>query len=302
MTLEEQLAMATNTVAVNQQTGEVMETPVTTAEVQVVNQAPVNQAQMQAEAQVVQPTQTVIQQPIQMATVAELQPAMVQQPMQAAPVQMTNSDNGVQTIQLGQQVNTKHINVLKKLGVGEKVRFSLLNNEAGIVKFHYLDGMGKFACFSTDQHLGSCCRDLGEPKIRYYLPILLYPTMPNDPRVIIPGAKAELRVLSIWDGATYNAIAESVISVGHTNLDFIATGTDTFGRLDVRQQPDTFKQQFAGDIQTAMQTWEQYKATVPSLLRKNMDETTYMNTKNQAMNSQATYNNYNNYQNYNGII
>lgn len=288
MNLEEQLKMATSTVAVNAQTGEVSE-PIT---MQVVNPA-----QIQAEAQVVQPTQTMIQP--QLASVTELQ-----MPQQVAVQPQIAETSGVQTIQLGQQVNTKPINLLKKLSIGEKVRFTILPGDINVIKYHFSETIGKIACFSTDQHLGACCRDLGQPKVKFCLPILVYPTMPNDARTIIPNAKAELRILSLWDENTYNTICECVIRNQGKSVDFIATGQDNFGRLDVRDEQTSFAAQFGTDINQAVATYNTYKATVPALIRKNMDEQSYAHVISQVSNNGANYNNSyrGGYQNYNGIM
>ena len=326
MTLEEQLQMATNTSTVAG--AAVNETQVMTNNNQVMTNN--NQAQIQAQAQVVQPTMTAVapmeqavpSAPVQMAAIEELNPNNLVLNMPASTVvptytqfgsanqpapQIATTDNGVQMIQLGQTVNTRHINLLKKLGIGEKIRFGLISRDTGLLKFHYADGLGKFACFSTNTHAAACCQDHGEPKIRYYLPVIVYPTMPNEPRTLIPNAHAELKVLSIWDAATYELIAEAFKMQNGIDMDFIATGADNFGRLNIVQQPDCYKSQYMADIQNALQTWNEYKSTVRALIRKNMDEKTYLNAKMQAMNSQANYNggyngygnNYNNYNNYN---
>lgn len=297
MTLEEQLQMATSTTTAEVQTMSVpTNTPVQTTQTVAQPAAPM------AQQAPVQTTVTTQAPPVQMASVSELQP------IQQAPVQAPQIDvnNGVQTIQLGQQVNVKPLNLLRKLGVGEKIRFTILPGDVHFIKYHYTENMGKFACFSTDDHLGRCCIENGNYKHKFCLPILVYPTMPNDPKVIIPNARAELRILSLWDDTTYNVIVEAVTRNPGTPVDFVATATDTYGRLDVREDVGvSYANQFNQSIQEAINTYNIYKATVPALIRKNMDEATYANASrvnNQVNNNPANYNNRGGYQNYNGVI
>ena len=288
MTLEEQLAMATSTVAETVQPTPVAQ-PVVEPVQTTVTTAPITQ-----------PIPQVV--PVQPTMTTPVMPAAPTQPIQAAP--QISTENGVQTIQLGQIVNTNKINLLRKLNIGDRVRFSLLNTtDISFIEMHYSEDMGKFACFSTDQQLGQCCKDLGKPKARYTMPILVYPTMPQDTNTVIPGAHAELRVLSIWDAATYDFIAQEVISANGAPIDFIATGADNFGRLSVRSDRNSFMPNFTTDFQAATQTWSQYKDTVPTLVRKNMDANTYNHIKAQAANSNNYNNTYPNYNgNYNGIM
>lgn len=292
MTLEEQLQMATGTTTItnaNDNQGQIGTTTVNT----------------QSEAQVVQPTTTTtVQQPV--ATQQPVQMASVEELHQATP--QIDINNGVQTIQLGQEVNTKPINLLRKLGVGEKVRFTVIPGDRYQIRYHYTEERGKFACFSVDgQQPARCCLENGNYKTKFTIPILVYPTMPNDPKTVIPNAKADFRILALWDAQTYRVIDEALIRNGNNPVDFVATATDTYGRLDIREEVGvSYANQFSQNIQEAINTFNAYKSMVPTLIRKNMDETTYLNASrisNQVNNNSANYN-YNNrggYQNYNNI-
>lgn len=291
MDLEEQLKMATMTTA-----APVVEPTVMSPAPSI--QQPAQVAEIPAAPTTVQtaPVQSAPA-PVQYANVQELAPA---QP----PVLPTIAEsNGIQMIQLGQQFNTRPINVVKKLGIGEKLRFTLLNTEGYFTKFHFIDGMGKFACFE-----GSCCKELGNAKHRYVLPILVYPTLPNDPTTVLQGQHAELKVLPIWDDAVYDLIFQTSPDPINRPVDFIATGTDNFGRMSVVPQAQSYKGQFAADINKAFELWNMHKDKVPSLICKNMDEATYQEMKqrmqavgpNNSANYNTAYGN-NGYQNYNGI-
>ena len=289
MNLEEQLKMATMSTTVVPQE---QSAPVAVEQPQQPAQT------ITAETQVVQPTvPQAAPAPVQYASVQELQ-----QPQQPV-IPTVAESSGIQMIQLGQQFNTRPINAVKKLGIGEKIRFTLLNTEGFFTKFHYVDGIGKFACFE-----GTCCKELGNAKHRYVLPVLVYPTVPNDPTVVIPGQPAELKVLPIWDDAVYDMIFQTSPDPINRPVDFIASGTDNFGRMSVVPQAQSYRAQFTGDINKAFEIWAKHKETVPGLICKTMNETSYLEAKARLAqagpNNSANYNNNygnNNYQNYNGI-
>lgn len=293
MDLEEQLKMASMTTTTP--VAEPVQQPEAQPVVQTTTTAPIIEQPVQ---QVVVPQQA----PVQYASVQELQ-----QPMQPV-IPTVQESSGIQVIQLGQQFNTKPIDTVKKLGIGEQIRFTVLNKDAFFIQYHFIDGLGKYACFSTQQHRGQCCAEYGQPKHRYVIPILVYPTMPNNPGTIIPGAQAELKVLPIWDDAAYETIAQFAQNPESQPVDFVAKGTDSFGRFSVvPQQGVSFRSQFANDINNAQTTWNSYKDSVPSLFCKPMNEQSYMEMKARMQtagpNNPANYNNsYGGYQNYNGIM
>ncbi len=262
LSLEEQLMLATQTVGENENTG--------------VNTLAISNEQLQAQAQVVQPTQTMVQPAMTMPAV-NVPPMQTTVEVQQPSLNDIVMENGIQTIQLGETIQFSHLSKFKKLNVGEKARISLLNTDVGVAKVHYTDELGRFACFSTDTHVGKCCQDLGEPKIRFYMPVMVYPVMPNDINQVIPGQHAELKVLVIWDFNAYNVISDTIKQYG-PNVDFVLTGLDTYGKFDVRNTPNTLRENFAADVNDANKTWENYKSTAPTLVRQNMDEAKYLNT------------------------
>jgi len=262
LSLEEQLMLATQTVGENESTG---------VSTQQITQEPAMQTQ------VIQSTQNIVQPAM---TIPAVNVPPMQTPVVEAQQQSLNDivmENGIQTIQLGQAIQFSHLSKFKKLNIGEKARISLLNTDVGVAKVHYSEELGRFACFSSDTHVGRCCQDLGEPKIRFYMPVMVYPVMPNDVNQVIPGQHAELKVLVIWDFNAYNVISDTIKQYG-PNVDFVLTGLDTYGKFDVRNTPNTLKDNFIADITDANKTWENYKSTAPTLVRQNMDETKYLTT------------------------
>ena len=289
MNLEEELAMVTNSVPVQQETTPVANTVAT----------PVQIAEEVKQEPIMQPTQSFVQpMPQQM-----MQPTMQQvQPQQYD----LNSEAGIKQIQFGQNINVNPVTFIK-LNVGEKIRFTLLECDVLPLTFHYSEALGagttrgkRIPCWSTENHTGKCCIDLGKPKARYYLPVLVYPTMPNDPNTIIPNAKPQFKVLMTWDEITYNAIAQSAIDT-QCNADFIATGKDTYGGIDVRTQVNSYRNQYLNDITEGVQNWRRCKSMIPSMVRENMTEEEYTRRLAQVNEMVATtpQNNYSNYNQYN---
>lgn len=303
MNLEEELRMVTNSVPIQQESTPVANTVATP--VQITEE--VKQEQMQSQAQVVQPTQTFIQ-PIP-PTQQYVPPTPGINTINTAQTYDLSSEAGVKQVQFGQSINVNPISIVK-LSVGEKMRFTILEQDVISLAFHYSEALGagttrgkRIPCWTTEGHVGKCCIDLGKPKARYYLPILVYPTMPNDPNTIIPNAKPQFKVLMTWDEITYNAIAQSVIDT-NCNADFIATGKDTYGGIDVRMQATSYRNQFMNDISENIQNWRRCKSMLPSMVRENMTEEEYIRRLSQVNDiiSNAPQNNYANYNNYNGIM
>lgn len=269
MTLDEQLAMATSTVAV----GSAVQPAPTVA-------APVNPAQVQAGAQVVQPTQTVVT-PVQ-ATMTTTVPT--QGYVQAPTIDLNQAAAeaeqhfGVQEISLGQKISTRAIDPVKKLEKGEKIRFTIIDGYFSSAKIHIHEDLGKIACFSTSTSMGQCCKDLDEPKIRYFMPVLVYSTMPGDPRTPLPQGKSELRLLVIWDGSGWDKICEDIIEAGrNTEIDFIATSEDSYGRLDFKGQTTSFRAmpEYAQAIADATAKWRAIKDKAALTVRRDMDAERY---------------------------
>lgn len=296
MTLEEQLAMATGTTTVTSNT-------VPQGQAQTMTTTMTNPAQMQAEAQVVQPTTTAMQletPPVQMATVGELHTETPAQTPQIV------ENVGVQTIEWGQPIVTKPIELLK-LKVNEPARIAILPVPPQQIRYHQSDIFGgKFSCFSTEETTKKCCMDYGPFKTKLCYAVLLYPTMPNDPTTLIPNAEAQLRILTSWDRAIWNAIDEVMKNSGGKPVDMKVTQLDNYGRLDIRAENTvSFTNQFADAIQKACNKYMTHFNAVPSLVRMNMNEAEYdrrMANVGQAANySNANYGGYNNnnYSNYN---
>ena len=264
MNLEDALKMATNSTV--EPVVQDLITPVAPAPV-------VESQQVQATAQVVQPTVTTPVQPV-------VQP--VAQPVntgidlnQASQDAMQNY--GVQSIQLGQMVSTRVIESVKKLEKGDSIRITLIAPDIGAAKVHTHPTLGKISCCSTDTNLAQCCQELGDPKVRYFMPVLVYSTMPNDCKTPLPQGKSELRLLVLWDANSYNQLCTEIMESGSDKIDLIATSEDTYGKLSFRGQKDSFRTipEYQAVIQQAEAKWAQIKDRAVDTVRRNMDAVRY---------------------------
>lgn len=272
MTLDEQLAMATSAVPAQPNTAQ--PAPAMTVD---------NQNNIQAAAQVVQPTQTVM--PQAQTVSAPTQP--VNPPIQTMDLNAAQEEAEVNyavgEINFGQTISTRSIEPFK-IDNDEKKRVTLVGKPFW-VKIHRHDTLGKLLCWSTDTHLGKCCKDLDTPKVNYCLPVLVYSTMPGDPRTALPQGKSELRLIKIWNQSSWQGIAEELMDKGIlvngqineqalSNVDFIVTGEGTYGDMKFKATQDSFKQQYAAPLQAAIEKWNTIgiEKSLPTVGRRLDDE------------------------------
>ena len=246
MNLEEALKMAANTTA--EPVVQDLTTPVAPAPV-------VETQQVQAAAQVVQPTVTT---PVQ--NVVPSTPVSTGIDLNQAS-QDAMQNYGVQTIQLGQMISTRVIEAVKKVEKGDSFRFTLIAPDIQAAKVHTHPTLNKISCFSTETNLAQCCQELGDPKVRYFMPVLVYSTMPNDPKTALPQGKSELRLLVLWDSNSYNQLCSEIMEAGSDKIDIIATSEDSYGKLSFRGTKDSFRTipEYASIIQQAELKWSQIK-------------------------------------------
>lgn len=263
MNLEEQLKMATSSVVQPAQAVQPVQV-----------QAPVQQQvlannNVQAAAQVVQPTTSAVS----LNTVQATVPTMDLN--KAAEESISNY--GVQTIQLGQTISTRAIESVKKLEKGDSIRITLIEPMIQAAKIHVHPVLGKVNCFSTETTLGQCCQELGDPKVRYFMPVLVYSTMPNDAKTPLPQGKSELRLLVLWDTGSYNQLCTEIMDAGSDKIDLIATSEDSYGKLSFRGQKTSFRDmpEYQQVIADAEAKWAQVRDRAADTVRRNLDPVRY---------------------------
>lgn len=266
MTLDEQLAMAVNATPT---AAPAQPAPVAPVAPTIVNTVPTTEVPTTV-TQTVQPT---------VQPIIEASQTIQTLDLNQATAEVQNQNYGVQEISLGTVISTRPIDPVRKMDKGEKFRFTLISNKIGSCKIHNHPTLNKIACFSTETHYGKCCQDLDEPKLRYYMPVLVYSTMPGNVNQALPQGKSELRLLVIWDLGAYNQLCEEIVNAGNNwQVDFVATSEDTYGKLSFRAQSTSFRQmpEYAQAIKDAEVKWESIKDKAPMVVRRNMDEEKYI--------------------------
>ena len=276
MNLEEALKMAVNTV----------EEPVNVTPVQPVAEvSPVDiSAQMQTQA----PVQSAYTQPLPQSTYSAPVQSAYSQPTGIASMPSIDLNQaqdqamntyGVRQLSFGQVVSTRAIEPVRKLNKGESFRFTIVG-ELGFLPIHKHPTLGKIKCFSDDTHFRKCCQDCGEPQARYFFPVVIYSTMPGDPRTPLPQGKSEFKLLNLWSEQSYQKLCNEILNNNkvYKGVDFIATSEDDFGRLDFRMQPTSFSTmpEYSGIVAAAEQKWPTIRDRAPEVVCRNMDENKYM--------------------------
>ena len=279
MNLDDALRMATNTVV--EPVVSNITTPVAPAPV-------VSPEQLQAQAQVVQPTTTATVQPV------AVQPMPVQHvaytPVQASIDLNQAADDamqsyGVESIQIGQTISTRVIDPVKKYEKGDSFRFTIIAPDAGSIRVHNHPTLGKIRCFSSKTNLAQCCQELGDPRPRYFLPVLVYSTMPNDPTMALPQGKSELRLLVVWDSTSWAQLGNEIKAAGNDyKIDIVATSEDTYGKLSFRAQRDSFRAipEYQSAIQQSEAKWAQIKDRAVETVCRDLDAVRYAQLSKQA--------------------
>lgn len=251
---------------------------------QPVQQVAAQQANNFAAAQVVQPT----------TTVAQPQPPVYNQPA-PAPVQnvMAQGDSvaddfDAEGLAFGATISNFPVEKVK--GVKDQsIRFGLLfaspnGDEMARSPFapykwkiHYDEEVGgNFKCFN-----GECCQmDSKGARTRIVLPIVVYPTLPNDPYTIIPGKKAELKILVLGNEG-WTSISNKIKSKGfrYENFDIIGTCTDgQYNSFDFTTTDDTFRAQ-QPDFEQVKQSWLKVRNVSYKAVGKILPRETYLQLK-----------------------
>lgn len=275
LTLDEQLAMATQAVPV----------------------APTQPTQQVAQVQNVQPTQQVVQ-PNYTTTQApaqNVQPVYQQAPVYQQPVQApiassidlakasddAETQYAANTLELGQKISNRAIDKLL-LKEHEKCRVTVVG-QPFFVPVHKCEALNnaKLVCWSNSKtgFRGQCCKDLDNPRINYCLPVLVYSTYPNDPRMALPQGKSELKLIALWDEGSWDKFCEQLIDNGGfaalNNLDFIVTA-GTYNNLDLTIQPANmcFRPQYQEAVKNATDAWNSIgiQGALPTMGRLLNDE------------------------------
>lgn len=170
-------------------------------------------------------------------------------------------------IKLGERMSLRPIDPVK-MSAGDKFRCHVISIDPQYLHcaIHQVEGLPKILCNKK-----YCCERLGTDtlKARYYFPVLIYPTFPNDPNQINPNGKAELKLLIIWDFTAYEAICDAIKDVNYdlSKVDFKVNVTDNFQRLSI-QPTQSISNQFAPQIEAATAQWDKIKNVAASVVAR----------------------------------
>ena len=187
---------------------------------------PVVNEQVQAQAQVVQPTQTAMVQPV-------VNPQPINQPAMVNPNMAQHMVSQFDIPSLDFDINKREIlerNPIEKL-VGEKDMKFRLHILPGVqpqeVKVHWDAEKGhNFACLGLvyNKGTGRCCATHGNAKQRFVIPVVEYPAIQLDPSIPVV---AKLKALVV-SGKTLQEIKDQTTLMGTTleQSDIVATVKD----------------------------------------------------------------------------
>lgn len=189
------------------------------------NPQPISNQQVQAQAQVVQPTQTPVQ-PVQPA------PQVQQMTSQVQTMDLNQAEEETMDfdIDFGKKISTLPIEKIRGKK-GERVRLAFFyenkNGQPHIpimgMKMHYNEDVGAyFKCFEKE-----CCRDSKRgPVVKYWMPVIEYPIIPGEPETLIPNRPAKLKLLTFGNQG-YELLTDIIKSKGDLNkFDIIANCTE----------------------------------------------------------------------------
>lgn len=217
--------ITSNTIAPQSVTPQVQSQPQVTAGVM---QTALENANMQAQAQVVQPTTTTLGSPVNMEMPVQPMTSQVVTPepsmdMNAAPV----------FVNLGESTYETKTDFLK-LKEGEATRVTLINYNAVATHEHFKEGLGYFRCKSTyepGQRWPSvraiCCQQpkkddpskLENAGFKVLLPVIEYPVNHSDGKTLIAGGAPKLKVIKLSQ-QEYNQLEEIRNEYGEDTASF----------------------------------------------------------------------------------
>jgi len=242
-------------------------------------QAMPNNAQVQAQAQVVQPTQTVI------APVPPLQQAIPVQPLNLDVAQQSIDNNEYVTVEMGQKVSTAVMDKFKGQK-DERKRVTIMmpwfdvpgkENAIMAIKRHYSQDLGSFICWG-----GECCQYEDKAAVRYLFPVIEYPIANNDATRPLPENYGECKLkLLIAGNELYSSIADAYAAHGNSfnGYDLIMTCTEQqYQSFTVMATNDTARNNYQS-FNKCIEKWKQVREQAYTVVARKMDPEYYRSQK-----------------------
>ena len=264
-------------------------TPVNTTVQQTV---PVDNAQLQAQANVVQTTQTAVQPTVNVQTpIQPVQPQQYAQPMQTLNLdvaQQQTDETDYLTLTMGKKVSTSVFEKFK----GQKDERKLVivldpffddpakAGQVMAIKKHYSeDGLGSFLCFGKE-----CCQYESKATVNYLFPVLEVPIINGDITKPIPttmGGHLKLKLLAAGN-TLYSQLADVYAANGNTfeGIDLVMTCTEAqYQNFTVQPTRTTVREMYAADLQAAKQKWLASRNQAYTVVARKIDPEYYRDQK-----------------------
>lgn len=263
--------------------------PVQQAEVKPVEpvQAMSNNAQLQAQAQVVQTTTTVATptMPTQGYVAPVQQTVTPVQPLNLDVAQNNIDNNQFVTVEMGQKVSTAVMDKFKGQK-DERKRVSILmpwfdvqgkENSVMAIKRHYSQELGSFICWG-----GECCQYEDKAQVRYLFPVIEYPIANNDATKPLPENYGECKLkLLIAGNELYSSIADAYAAHGNSfnGYDLIMTCTEQqYQSFTVMATNDTVRNNYKS-FNDCVEKWKHLREQAYTVVARKMDPEYYRNQK-----------------------
>ena len=189
------------------------------------------------------------------------------------------SDLGIKPISFGDRIQRVPIEKYKAKQ-GNIDRISIISEQVLPIKYHYIDGKGSYLCTG-----GKCCQLMGDPAVRYLIPICVYDTTKNgDPA----SSNIELKVLSMSNELYQNigmiANAGNVRSLGGiTHVDITVNCTDEkYQKLSLIPIGEAMWRKSAKAVEFLNNKWQDSASEAYRALARSVDEATFVKLYDEA--------------------
>ena len=191
----------------------------------------------------------------------------------------TLGELGIKPISFGDRIQRVPIEKYKAKQ-GNIDRISIISEQVLPIKYHYIEGKGSYLCTS-----GKCCQLMGDPAVRYIVPVCVYDTTKNgDPA----SSNIELKVLSMGNELYQNigmiANTGTVRSLGGiTHVDLSVNCTDEkYQKLTLIPTGEASWRKSAKAVEFLNNKWQESASEAYRALARSVDEATFIKIYDEA--------------------
>lgn len=191
----------------------------------------------------------------------------------------TLGELGIKPISFGDRIQRVPIEKYKAKQ-GNIDRISIISEQVLPIKYHYIEGKGSYLCTG-----GKCCQLMGDPAVRYIVPVCVYDTTKNgDPA----SNNIELKVLSMGNELYQNigmiANTGTVRSLGGiTHVDLSVNCTDEkYQKLTFIPTGEASWRKSAKAVEFLNNKWQESASEAYRALARSVDEATFIKIYDEA--------------------